>query len=97
MRIGCGRNALDVAGVKRALNTATAVTGKFDFNRDGRVNALDVALVKQSLTRSLGSVTAGPAGIQFPVPVASANFSAVSILSAAADDLSDVTEPVWDI
>jgi hypothetical protein len=46
-------NALDVASVKRALNTASVLAGRVDFNRDGRVNALDVAVVKQNLGHSL--------------------------------------------
>jgi uncharacterized delta-60 repeat protein len=56
-------NALDVAAVKRALNTTVGVTSPVDFNRDGRVNALDVALVKQNLNRLLSppAVTAPPA------------------------------------
>ena len=41
-------NALDVAAVKRALGTSSTVTGRFDFNRDGRVNALDLAAVRQT-------------------------------------------------
>ena len=44
---------LDLAAVKRALNTASDATGRFDFNRDGRVNALDLATVRQNLNRSL--------------------------------------------
>jgi uncharacterized delta-60 repeat protein len=51
-------NALDVAAVKRALNTSVGVGSPLDFNRDGRINALDVALVKQSLGHSLDALTA---------------------------------------
>jgi hypothetical protein len=50
--------ALDLAAVKRALNTTSDVTGRFDFNRDGRVNALDIAALKQNLNRSLGTPAA---------------------------------------
>jgi GH43 family beta-xylosidase len=39
-------NALDLAAVKRASNTTAAVTGRYDFNRDGHVNALDLAAVR---------------------------------------------------
>ena len=60
---GDGRvNALDVAAVKRLLNTASTLAGRVDFNRDGRVNVLDVAVVKQNLGRSLAvPVVADPA------------------------------------
>jgi murein DD-endopeptidase MepM/ murein hydrolase activator NlpD len=64
-------NALDLAAVKRALNTSSTLTGRFDFNRDGRVNALDVAALKQNLGRSLAAATA--AIVPFaaaPIPMA---------------------------
>jgi uncharacterized delta-60 repeat protein len=48
-------NALDVAAVKRALNTDAAIDSRVDFNRDGRVNALDVAAVKQNLGHTLAA------------------------------------------
>jgi hypothetical protein len=58
--------ALDVAAVKRALNTDAAIDSRVDFNRDGRINALDVAVVKQNLGRSLLAIrpppTPSPAG-----------------------------------
>jgi hypothetical protein len=54
-------NALDLAGVKRALNTNSAVDGRYDVNRDGRVNALDLGAIKQNLNRSLPLLSA-PAG-----------------------------------
>ena len=57
-------SALDLAAVRRALNTDAAVTSPVDFNRDGRVNALDLAIVKQALNQSLPvpppSSAAGP-------------------------------------
>jgi ELWxxDGT repeat protein len=61
-------NALDVAAVKRDLNTPTTVTTRTDINRDGRVNALDVALVK----RNLGHALAVPLPVAIPLaaPVA---------------------------
>ena len=46
-------NALDLAAVKRALNTPVTVDSRFDLNRDGRVSALDLAAVKQNLGRGL--------------------------------------------
>jgi hypothetical protein len=49
-------NALDLAAVKRALNSTAPVTSATDITRDGRVNALDLAAVKQNLSRSLQPV-----------------------------------------
>jgi ELWxxDGT repeat protein len=46
-------NALDLAAVKRALNSPTGVFSVTDFNRDGRTNALDVAALKRALNHSL--------------------------------------------
>jgi hypothetical protein len=63
-------NALDLAGVKRALNTPSAITGRYDFNRDMRVNALDVALVKRNLGVTLGAPTAAAAAVSVPAPAA---------------------------
>jgi hypothetical protein len=61
-------NALDLGGVKRALNGTSTLTGRFDFNRDGRVNALDLGIAKANLNRSLASPAATvPSG----APVAS--------------------------
>jgi hypothetical protein len=45
--------------VKRALNTTSPLDGRYDFNRDGRVNALDLGAVKANLNRSL-ALTAVP-------------------------------------
>jgi hypothetical protein len=56
-------SALDLAGVRRALNTLASVTGAYDVNRDGRVNALDLSAVRQNLSKLLAplSVPAAPA------------------------------------
>jgi len=61
-------NALDLGAVKRALNTSSTITGRYDFNRDGRVNALDLGADKANLNRSLSLLTAPVA----PVAVAPA-------------------------
>jgi hypothetical protein len=53
-------NALDLGAVKRALDTDSAITGRFDLNRDGRVDAQDLAAVRQNLNWGLG-VIAPPA------------------------------------
>ena len=39
--------------MKRALGATTEATARYDFNRDGRINALDVAVLKQNLGRLL--------------------------------------------
>jgi hypothetical protein len=58
-------SALDLAAVKRTLDTFSPITGPYDFNRDGRVDALDLGIVKANLNRSLAvsavPVVVGPA------------------------------------
>ena len=56
-------NALDLAAVKRALNTNSVITFRNDFNRDGRVNALDMAAVRGNLGNTLPGITPPPAAI----------------------------------
>lgn len=51
-------SALDLAAVKRVLNTSAGIESRLDFNRDGRVNALDLAAVRGSLSRELQLFTA---------------------------------------
>jgi hypothetical protein len=58
-------NALDIAAVKRALNTGSTLTGRFDFDRDGRVSALDLAVVRANLNGALTPLAA-------PLPLPSA-------------------------
>ena len=64
-------NALDIAAIKRVLGrTGVDVNFVIDFDRDGRVNALDVAAAKSRLTRSLSSLGgAAPAAAFSTVPV----------------------------
>ena len=61
---------MDLAAVKRALGAAAALDSRLDFNRDGRVNALDLAAARQNLSRSLpaASPAAAPAAVP-SVPV----------------------------
>jgi hypothetical protein len=66
------------------LNTITAVGGRFDFNRDGRINALDVAALKQNLGRSLGSPS---------LPAAASPFFA-GLIAGAPRELT--VRRVWD-
>ena len=46
-------SALDLSATKRALNQNATITTRTDFNRDGRVNALDLAAVRSHLNRRL--------------------------------------------
>ena len=53
-------NALDLAAVKRGLNTNATLISPLDFNRDGRVNALDLSTVRRALNRSLPALPVVP-------------------------------------
>ena len=50
-------SALDLATVKRELNTTATPTTRTDFNRDARVNALDLAAAKANVFQSLTAIT----------------------------------------
>ena len=65
-------SALDLAAVKRALNTTGSITSNTDFNRDGRVNALDLAIVKRNLNHALALIPpmAAPPPAPAPAPAA---------------------------
>ena len=66
-------NALDLIATRRALGTSpAALNSAYDFNRDGRVNALDVAAVRSNYNSILVL-------IRPPAPAAAA--------SEARDDL----------
>jgi ELWxxDGT repeat protein len=63
-------NALDLAAVRRHQQTRNpAALARYDFNRDGAVNAQDVLTARANLGRSLPLITAPPAG---PAPAWSA-------------------------
>jgi len=51
-------NALDLAGTRARLSTPSSRTGHFDFDRDGRVTALDLAAVRRNLFQALDAITA---------------------------------------
>jgi len=53
-------SASDLAGAKRALNSTAPVTSPYDVNRDGKINALDLGLIRANLFRTLGPVIAPP-------------------------------------
>ena len=63
-------NALDLAGVKRALNAAADIASRFDFDRSGRVNALDLATVKANLNRTLALQPFAAGAASAPAPAA---------------------------
>ena len=48
-------DALDLAAVKGMLGQRVGISSRYDHNRDGVINALDVAVVKGNLTRLLRS------------------------------------------
>ena len=80
-------NALDLGRVKQQLNRASDITGRFDFNRDGRVNALDLGLVKANLNKSLSTITAAASASASP-------FLSVAPVANLAGEAS--ARRVWD-
>ena len=65
-------NALDLAAVRRALNSDAPVTSRVDFNRDGRVNALDMAAVRGNYFATLpGTQAVSPLALRLPLATAS--------------------------
>jgi uncharacterized delta-60 repeat protein len=75
-------SAADLGAIKRDLNADLGLTGRTDFNRDGRVNALDLGLAKSNLNRSLAALSA-------PAPAA----PAPPFLPARDADQDDTTRP----
>jgi subtilisin-like proprotein convertase family protein len=77
-------NALDIVGVRRNLLVRSpGIDNAYDFNRDGRINALDMALVKANQGRAL---------TLFSAPAAGAPFSQVPVAATAALK----PQRVWD-
>jgi hypothetical protein len=60
-------SAADLAAVKRDVNGVVGVSSRTDFNRDGKVNALDLAAAKANLFQSLSPITA-PATAMLATP-----------------------------
>ena len=74
--------ALDLLGVRRNLSRPGVTAdplNRYDFNRDGHVNALDVAAVRSNLNRSVRPIPATT-----PATVTAMLFSSSPILFAAA-------------
>jgi hypothetical protein len=46
-------NALDLAAVRRIMNTTAGIESPYDINRDGRINSLDLAAVRSNLFHTL--------------------------------------------
>jgi hypothetical protein len=51
-------SAADLASVKRVLNATAGVESPQDVNRDGKVNALDLGVIKRNLNQSLSPFAA---------------------------------------
>ena len=67
-------SALDLAGTKGHFTSDAPITSRYDFNRDGAVNALDLAAVRANYGRSLVAIVAPPPppdGVAEPTPLAS--------------------------
>jgi hypothetical protein len=80
-------NALDLAAVKRAANTDSPITGRYDFNRDGRVNALDLSAARASLNGTLRAPASASASAAAP---------AGAPPSGTGESLRAQVERVWD-
>ena len=78
-------NALDLTAMKRAITVVgsrpVAITETYDHNRDGRVNALDLAVIKRNLNATIPFFTPRLPEPPFPSPAAGAR------LEAPASDL----------
>jgi hypothetical protein len=55
--------AADLAAVRRQRNADAPITSVVDFNRDGRVNAIDLATVRANYARGLPTLDATPSPI----------------------------------
>ena len=65
--IGFRVSAIDLAAVKRALGRPATVGSPTDVNRDGRTDAVDLALVRRGLNQGL-AIPAAPSGPLAPAP-----------------------------
>jgi len=82
-------DATDLAGVKAALNTDASIINTVDFNRDGRVNALDLGAAKSNLNRSLERLRA-------PLASAAPSGAAPSFVAPALGEPGAAVGRVWD-
>jgi len=73
--------AADLVGVLRTMNSSSGITGRFDFDRDGRVTARDLAAVRGNITASLGRApTAIPAAVPAAAPAGPPAAAATDLL-----------------
>jgi hypothetical protein len=69
-------NGLDLTRSRSVLNTLATISSPYDHNRDGRVNSLDLAVVRASQRRRLTVFSDGPAASAASAVDLSANISA---------------------
>ncbi|HZN69903.1 MAG TPA: PA14 domain-containing protein [Tepidisphaeraceae bacterium] len=62
----------DVVQTRARLFSDAPITGRFDFNRDGRVTATDLALVRRNLSQRLPAPPAAPPAAPTPLAVSRA-------------------------
>ena len=89
-------NTVDLAGTRAAVGSTTlAVLSRFDFNRDGVINALDVLLARNNQRRTLPPPIVAPAVAPAPAP---AGAGAPDVLTSAPrrDDARPGLRGVWD-
>jgi GH43 family beta-xylosidase len=80
-------DAFDVLTVRKNLSSASPVASPYDFDRDGRVTALDLVAARSNIGRRLLSVTTAA-----PAPLGAAMPSAPSVAGGAAALLSESDE-----
>jgi hypothetical protein len=85
-------NAIDLAAIKRAVGTPGSVSNRFDVNKDGLVNALDLAVARANLYSELAAVTAAAAPAAPGEPALPAPPGVLPIL---ADGAGDPGDGVW--
>jgi ELWxxDGT repeat protein len=64
-------NALDLLAVRRNFFSSSGVTGRFDFDRDGKVSATDFAIARSNYLSRLAAAVLAPAvqsSLPFPDP-----------------------------
>ena len=70
--------AADLGAIKKALNSDATVSSRYDFNRDGKVTALDLGLAKANLNRGLPPLApvGGATPAAGPAPFSAERFEA---------------------
>jgi ELWxxDGT repeat protein len=65
-------SSADLAGVKRVLNTNAGPDSRYDINRDGKVNALDLGIVRAALFQQLAPIAVPILGATAPAAMETA-------------------------